>query len=278
MKELPVRLTIAQFAALHKLNKRTLHYYDEIGLFSPKAKGENGYRYYELSQSVELETILMLKELNLSIEEIRNYVKAPGSKEFVDLADAKLEELDREINRLRNTRRILNRKRQQLLLCGTVQDGEIAIVQSPMEYLLVSADLCREWDVEILMKHLRQAWDMEQYKVGCGSYISLEKVEKGCFEEYDGIFSPVQRGREDMNCMVRPAGRYLCGYVKGDWGKIPGFYRKMLEFARDSNLKLTGFSYELGLNEFAAADFNEYMTQIMIKIDDARDIQEYVDK
>ena len=50
-----MRLTTAQFANLHKVNKRTLHYYDTIGLFSPKSKGENGYRYYGLSQSVEFE-------------------------------------------------------------------------------------------------------------------------------------------------------------------------------------------------------------------------------
>lgn len=38
--------TTGQFARLHHLNKRTLHYYDEIGLFSPAFKGENDYRYY----------------------------------------------------------------------------------------------------------------------------------------------------------------------------------------------------------------------------------------
>ena len=38
------RLTTAQFARLHEVNKRTLHYYDEIGLFRPLTKAENGYR------------------------------------------------------------------------------------------------------------------------------------------------------------------------------------------------------------------------------------------
>ena len=34
------RLTTAQFAKLHEVNKRTLHYYDEIGLFRPLTKAE----------------------------------------------------------------------------------------------------------------------------------------------------------------------------------------------------------------------------------------------
>ena len=67
------RLTTAQFAKLHEVNKRTLHYYDEIGLFRPLTKAENGYRYYDISQSIDFEYIRMLKELNMSIEEIETY-------------------------------------------------------------------------------------------------------------------------------------------------------------------------------------------------------------
>ena len=33
MKKEMKRLTTAQFAKLHEVNKRTLHYYDDIGLF-----------------------------------------------------------------------------------------------------------------------------------------------------------------------------------------------------------------------------------------------------
>ncbi len=40
-------LTIGQFAALHGINKKTLMWYDEIGLFHPSLiHPENGYRYY----------------------------------------------------------------------------------------------------------------------------------------------------------------------------------------------------------------------------------------
>ena len=33
-----LNLTTSQFAKLHNVNKRTLHYYDKIGLFSRKNK------------------------------------------------------------------------------------------------------------------------------------------------------------------------------------------------------------------------------------------------
>ena len=70
MKKSFKSLTTAQFAKLHGVNKRTLHYYDDIGLFSPRAKGENGYRFYDAAQSLDFEYIRMLKELNMSSDEI----------------------------------------------------------------------------------------------------------------------------------------------------------------------------------------------------------------
>ena len=35
MRQNTVKMTTAQFAELHGVNRRTLHYYDDIGLFSP---------------------------------------------------------------------------------------------------------------------------------------------------------------------------------------------------------------------------------------------------
>lgn len=68
-------LTIGQFAAMHGINKKTLMWYDEIGLFKPAViNPENGYRYYNYHQSPMLETILLLRELNVSIREIQNFM------------------------------------------------------------------------------------------------------------------------------------------------------------------------------------------------------------
>ena len=39
-------LTTAAFAKLAGVNKKTLHYYDEIGLFRPARVNEKGYRFY----------------------------------------------------------------------------------------------------------------------------------------------------------------------------------------------------------------------------------------
>ena len=69
-------LTIGQFAALHGINKKTLMWYDEIGLFKPSSiNPENGYRCYDYHQSPVLETILLLRELDVSVSEIQTFMQ-----------------------------------------------------------------------------------------------------------------------------------------------------------------------------------------------------------
>ena len=67
--------TIGQFAAIHGINKKTLMWYDETGIFKPAVIRENGYRYYTHVQSSTLEAILMLRKLDVSIGRIREFLE-----------------------------------------------------------------------------------------------------------------------------------------------------------------------------------------------------------
>ena len=267
MEQRTWKMTTAQFAKLHHINKRTLHYYDNIGLFSPRYKGENGYRYYDYMQSMELEQILMLKELHMSIEEIKRYLSAPNAKAFQELADEKLMEIRREMKRLEQAEYVLREKKQQLEECEAMQDGEIKIVSRQEEYVLMTPLPFTEYDMERILPHLKQVWELERYKAGCGSYISIEKVKKRDLSEYDGIYTPVRRGRNVDGVATLPSGKYLCGYMRGSFHNPLPLYEKMLAFAEREGMKLSGYAFESGLNEFAIAREEDYVTKIMIGIE-----------
>ena len=78
MKNKKYFLTSGEFAKMNGINKRTLHYYNDIGLFRPEMIDENGYHYYSRFQAVQLEMILIFRRLGLSIEEIRTYTDHQG--------------------------------------------------------------------------------------------------------------------------------------------------------------------------------------------------------
>jgi DNA-binding transcriptional MerR regulator len=94
---------IEQVAARTGLTKRTLRYYEEIGLLPPPTRTEGGYRLYSEADVQQLERIKRLKDLlGFSLAEIRELADAEVQREHVRAAwrqekdpRARLEWLDR---------------------------------------------------------------------------------------------------------------------------------------------------------------------------------------
>ena len=268
MKKEMKRLTTAQFAKLHEVNKRTLHYYDDIGLFCPLTKEENGYRYYDISQSIDFEYIRMLKELNMSIKEIEMYRKQPTPDNFLKIADTKEQELDKEIRKLKNIKRILQAKKEQIVFCESLQEQEIRVEECKSERILTFPYDFSEDDIYQIFSPLKSTWGIEQIRMGIGSFISLDNVYKMNFTKYDGIYTIALNNKSVSNSFIKPKGRYLCGYQKGTWDKLPEMYQKILDYSKKHDLKLTGYAYEVGLNDFVISNPDDYITKIMIKIEE----------
>lgn len=89
MKEKNYLYTSGEFAKLTGINKRTLHYYNNIGLFSPEIIEKNGYHYYTCFQFARLELIFILRKIGLSIDEIREYVTGPSDESFSQIMEKK---------------------------------------------------------------------------------------------------------------------------------------------------------------------------------------------
>lgn len=70
----PQYLTTGEFARLCGVSKHTLFHYDELGVFSPAVKAENGYRYYSMAQIDVFFVISTLKELDIPLREIKAYL------------------------------------------------------------------------------------------------------------------------------------------------------------------------------------------------------------
>lgn len=133
-------LTIGQFAALHGINKKTLMWYDEIGLFRPAMiHPENGYRYYSYYQSSILETILLLRELNVSIDEIQVFMKDRSAESLEQLLREKIEDLDRDMAYLKAVRKKLSYHCQNMATLLTMDLSEISIVPKKESCLVTVA-------------------------------------------------------------------------------------------------------------------------------------------
>src|SRR5215813_2115182 len=111
-------LRIEQVAARIGLTKRTLRYYEEIGLLSPPTRTEGGYRLYSAADVAHLERIKRMRELlGASLAEIRDMVAAEEEREQVRAAweretdpQTRLEWLDRAGALVRQQLRLVEEK------------------------------------------------------------------------------------------------------------------------------------------------------------------------
>lgn len=264
-----IKLTVSQFAKLHNVNKRTLHYYDEIGIFSPDYKGDNGYRYYDYMQGVDFEYIKMLKELNMGLDEIKRYIDNPNEEDFKEIAEVKIKEINQEIKLLNRRKEVLEDKLQKLSKCDEVRNKNyIKVVECEEEKFFYTPFKFEDDDLKQLISHIKDVWTVDEYCKGIGSFVSVEKIQRGEFEEYDGLFIEMLDDIDSDNMIIKPKGKYICAYHIGDWDTLPKFYGEIVEYAEKNNLKLIGYSFEIGMNDFVISDMEDYITQIMIRVEE----------
>ena len=260
--------TTEQFAKLHGINKRTLHYYDDIGLFSPKHKGDNQYRYYTESQSIELQFILMLKDLHMSLDEIADYLKHPSSEGFKSIAIEKIAMIDQQIQQLKQTREILQKRLKMLQISEQIHNREIRVEQRNKEIILTTPFSFRDDQLDMIAQKLLELNISEGNSIGYGSYIALDKIRNHEYDAYDGLYLPIKKSLKSKSVMIRPKGYYLCAYIKGDWNQIPAFYEDIIAYADAHHIKLGKYAFETGLNDFAIHTIEDYVSEITIEIED----------
>lgn len=81
--------TVKKLAKLSGVSVRTLHHYDDIGLLKPAYIGSNHYRYYEHEQLLLLQQILFYRELDISLNEIKDIVCSDNFNKIAALQDHK---------------------------------------------------------------------------------------------------------------------------------------------------------------------------------------------
>lgn len=273
MNEKEKLLTIGQFAAMHGINKKTLMWYDETGLFKPAAiNPENGYRCYNYRQSPLLETILLLRELDVSIREIQQFMENRSALSLKNLLEEKIAELDQKLLHMQAVRKTLCNYRQNMVTLLTMDLSEITIVNK-QERCLVTVDIDKETSFEQEVELITAA--TEKYRLGrlhdasYGSMIPVSSLLKGNYDDYCRLFIEIPSLTRQKELHIQPGGNYLRAFHKGNWEQIPGRYQEIFDYAKKHRLTLSGYSYEMGINENVIEQMEDYIVQIEIPIQDA---------
>ena len=80
-------MTIHEVSKLAGVSVRTLHYYDAIGLLPPTALTESGYRLYDDTALARLQSILLFRELEFPLKDIKRILDGPKFDQATALTD-----------------------------------------------------------------------------------------------------------------------------------------------------------------------------------------------
>ena len=100
--------TVKEVSRLTGVSVRTLHHYDAIGLLKPARVTAAGYRLYDDAALGRLQTILLFRELEFPLREIKEMLAAESFDPMAALTDQirllelRREKLDRLIDHARN--------------------------------------------------------------------------------------------------------------------------------------------------------------------------------
>lgn len=216
-------MTTKEFAAACNVEKRTLFYYDEIGLLKPARVRENGYREYDIEQFTRMETIKLLQSSGLSLMEIKSVLLCEGEGRNIEVVLECKRRVEEQINSLKDGLAYMN-QRLELRECYLRHLGETVFIEDFAQRPL--AVIRPEYHSHMRISYL----DM-------GHYLSIAEDVNTLRPKF--FFKFTDDSNQDT---VLPSGKYICSFVEREHGR--GIYIPPLIEKFASELRRDGRSIE----------------------------------
>lgn len=269
------RFSIGELSKLMNVPVKTLRYYDEIGLFRPiEVNPQNGYRYYASEQFEQLDSILYLRQIGVSLAEIKEQFKNRKPEDFLQLLKKQELETTRKIHELERLRQRFGSRVRELENALQVTQLEEPTLQSFSERLILrlNENISSGLDLEMALRKLGKMSRSAQSMIFIGKVgltVSFENLSARNFHEYGAIFivldEPVSPA--DM-VMTLPAGRYACILYHGTHSDSPPHYDRLLKYISACGYQVAGDSIERTLiGQFVASDPSRFLTEIQIPVE-----------
>lgn len=217
------KMTVGQMASLNHITEQTLRLYDKEGLFSPLYRDEaNGYRYYDIRQSAQLDTIQHMKALGMSLKEIREQMVNWDMGQIKQLLLHNRDAIDQKIIGLNLQKRAIERTidSYERYECAP-PDGAIVIEYIPKRQMYITDTRINFYDYEIdeyerILRNLKDdmiAHDISPlYFANAGTILNKENfLKRHLYSNKVFVFVDREYVEEELITVI-PPGSYLCIY------------------------------------------------------------------
>lgn len=264
-------LTTGEFAKLCKVNKQTLFYYDQIGLLSPIFKSEKGYRYYSIHQIELFFVIDLLKDLDMSLNDIQLYMQNKSPESYLALMHQKKEEIVKKRQEVEMKEQFIEAQIGLMEEASHLDFYHVTLEQMPEATLYLSKNIeniTEEEFVEVVsdfINELNESHLDTGYPIGV--ITKREQVLKGEYTNYSYLYMEQPNPKDGHPYFKTVKGDFIIGYHIGDENTVHHTYKRLFLEMEQLNVTIGEYVFEEYIYDSVVKKQKEhYVTKIMIQV------------
>lgn len=273
--------TVGEFSQLAQVSKRLLRYYDEIGLLKPSHTDRStGYRYYSAAQMTDLNRILALKDLGLSLEQIQRMLSDQVSTdEMHGMLLMKKVEIEQQLRIELGRIRKIESRLESIRSAEAGKPLNVVIKRAEVQPAMAVRTVVESFSHAMsLFMQVREALPERTghglFFVMCYDYDVTDRdmdLEFGCLTESRSRALVKMDNGLELRYRELPAAEMMATtVVQGALETIHTGYREIGMWAEANDYKLAGLPRELSLNIPRAADWSDLITEIQYPVEPRR--------
>lgn len=261
---------INEISNLYNIGKDSLRYYEEIGMLKPE-RDTNGYRLYSIQDIWKLNNIKDLRNLNMPIEVIKDYLENKTIENTLDILNEEITIINKKLDQLKVQKsKILSRMKS--LKEDAAENNTETIREIDMDerkVIVLNDSFSRDEEADFLIKKLHKKHEDKLYLLGnnyVGVTMDLNKVKEKVYNAYTSVFFILESDDKSFDKVI-PEGKYLSLSYRGSYEKTSKFIPLMLEYAENNGYRPVSDPielYKIDVHETSITD--EFLTELQIQV------------
>ncbi len=261
-------LKIGQFSKLSHTTVKALRFYEKEDLLKPAFTDEwSGYRYYETAQLETAARIQSLRQLGLSIEEIRRIF---SGDDFYAILHAKAAQLRREQAKTALSLSIIDFILEEKEMNYQVMEKQIPeMIVYSAEAVLPKYEDCMQWIPSLgqMCMELNPDIACTEPPYEFCEYLDGEYREENVRIRHSEAVTKIGKGNETLYFRTLPAAKVLSFYHKGAYATIGQAYAYIMAYAEANGYEAAGLPRESYIDGiWNKEDVNGWLTEVQLPI------------
>ncbi|MFR0822042.1 MAG: MerR family transcriptional regulator [Clostridia bacterium] len=262
---------IGEFSKLGKVTIKTLRYYEKEKLLIPSfVDEETGYRFYETQQLLLLNRIISLRQIGLSIENIRQILEGADMKQILSYRKAELEsEMSISKDQLSRIEYLLIEEEEDERMYEVTskelpsyyvyyKEGVIPDYSAITQFILTSAEECLAANPGL--KCIEPDYCFVNYLDG-------EHKEKDVHIRYVQAVEKMGKETQTIHFQKLEPVQAVCIYHKGAYENLSKAYGYIMKWVEENDYEMIDFPRERYIDGmWNKENVDEWLTEIQVPV------------